>query len=150
MSLQIRLDSLTWSPLALSGTRKEASSNMVYRAFLKGVLLAALQQWVGAVTITDIQGASFLSPLRGEAVHNLTGIVTAKVRRTLAFRFIVHTLMGRFRIHARARSVRSCIRTVDGFGFLDPRRTLKKRPRLARPPDLHDLEDRPCASHRRG
>ena len=45
-----------------------------------GVVLAALQQLACAVSITDIQGASFLSPLLGQKVHNLTGIVTAKVR----------------------------------------------------------------------
>ncbi|KAI0373889.1 DNase I-like protein [Pilatotrama ljubarskyi] len=31
-----------------------------------------------AVSVTDIQGPAFLSPLRGQAVNNLTGVVTAK------------------------------------------------------------------------
>ncbi|KAI0688927.1 DNase I-like protein [Earliella scabrosa] len=51
---------------------------MVYQVLFKGAVLAALQQLACAVSITDIQGASFLSPLLGQKVHNLTGIVTAK------------------------------------------------------------------------
>ena len=57
---------------------------MVYQVLLKGAVLAALQQLACAVSITDIQGASFLSPLLGQKVHNLTGIVTAKVRFRLS------------------------------------------------------------------
>ncbi|KAI0755143.1 DNase I-like protein [Daedaleopsis nitida] len=51
---------------------------MVQRTLFKGVVLAALQQLACAVSITDIQGASFMTPLRGQTVQNLTGIVTAK------------------------------------------------------------------------
>lgn len=54
---------------------------------------AAMKQWVyaaaalavhialpvHAVSITDVQGPAFLSPLNGQTVNNLTGIVTAKV-----------------------------------------------------------------------
>ena len=32
-----------------------------------------------SVTVTDIQGDSFISPLVGQSVSNVTGIVTAKV-----------------------------------------------------------------------
>lgn len=35
---------------------------------------------IGAVTVTDIQGPSFRSPLVGHTVHDVPGIVTAKVR----------------------------------------------------------------------
>ncbi|KAI0714015.1 DNase I-like protein [Cerioporus squamosus] len=51
---------------------------MVHRAWATGAILALLQVLVRAVTVTDIQGPSWLSPLRGQTVHNLSGIVTAK------------------------------------------------------------------------
>ena len=53
---------------------------MKFRALVEGTFLAALLQLGCAVTVTDIQGASWLSPLQGQTVHNLSGIVTAKVR----------------------------------------------------------------------
>jgi hypothetical protein len=35
---------------------------------------------VTSTTITDIQGPAFRSPLVGQTVHNVTGLVAAKVR----------------------------------------------------------------------
>ena len=67
-------------PFVAPATRTAALSDMVSSALFKAAVVAALQELVCAVTITDIQGASFLSPLRGQSVQNLTGIVTAKVR----------------------------------------------------------------------
>ena len=44
-------------------------------------LVAALfVSGLGAVTITDIQGPAFRSPLVGQNVHDVPGVVTAKVR----------------------------------------------------------------------
>ncbi|TBU54650.1 DNase I-like protein [Dichomitus squalens] len=51
---------------------------MVYSILLRAVFLAALQQQARAVTIADIQGDAWISPLSGQKVHNLSGIVTAK------------------------------------------------------------------------
>ncbi|RPD62220.1 DNase I-like protein [Lentinus tigrinus ALCF2SS1-7] len=51
---------------------------MMHWGLAKGAVFAALLQLVRAVTVTDIQGASWLSPLKGQTVHNLSGIVTAK------------------------------------------------------------------------
>ncbi|KDR77188.1 hypothetical protein GALMADRAFT_225318 [Galerina marginata CBS 339.88] len=42
------------------------------------VLLASYFSIVSSVSITDIQGPAFLSPLVGQTVQNLTGLVTAK------------------------------------------------------------------------
>ena len=42
--------------------------------------LTALAVSVSAVSITEIQGTSFISPFNGKSVSNVTGIVTAKVR----------------------------------------------------------------------
>lgn len=44
--------------------------------------MLALGAAVGAVKISDIQGAAFQSPLAGQWVHNVTGVVTAKVSRS--------------------------------------------------------------------
>ena len=55
---------------------------MVFNALLKGAFLATLQQVVCAVSIADIQGASWVSTLSGQTVSNLTATVTAKVRRS--------------------------------------------------------------------
>ena len=35
---------------------------------------------VASLDVTDIQGPAFLSPYAGQTVHNVTGVVTAKVR----------------------------------------------------------------------
>ncbi|KAI8986194.1 DNase I-like protein [Trametes punicea] len=43
-----------------------------------GVVLTLHAGAVSAVSVTDIQGPAYLSPLRGQTVNNLTGIVTAK------------------------------------------------------------------------
>lgn len=43
--------------------------------------LLFLTSLVKATSITDIQGTSFSSPLVGQTVHNVTGVVTAKVCR---------------------------------------------------------------------
>nr|VWP01052.1 Small G-protein Ras2 [Ganoderma boninense] len=51
---------------------------MVFNAFLKGAFLATLQQVACAVSIADIQGASWVSTLSGQTVSNLTATVTAK------------------------------------------------------------------------
>ena len=48
-------------------------------AMLSPFLLAACFSVVSSVTVTDIQGPAFRSPLEGQTVNNLTGIVTAKV-----------------------------------------------------------------------
>lgn len=53
---------------------------MVFSTLLKGVFLATLQQVACAVSIADIQGASWVASLSGQTVSNLTGTVTAKVR----------------------------------------------------------------------
>ena len=42
-------------------------------------VLTLLISGILAVTISDIQGIAFQSPLAGQFVHGLTGIVTAKV-----------------------------------------------------------------------
>lgn len=67
---------------------------------------AAMKQWayaaaaalavqialpVQAVSITDIQGPAFISPLNGQTVNNLTGIVTAKVCLTSRLRLRSNT-----------------------------------------------------------
>ena len=44
------------------------------------VRLALVVPLVASVSITDIQGPAFQSPLAGQSVQNVTGIVTAKVR----------------------------------------------------------------------
>ncbi|KAM5533600.1 hypothetical protein V8D89_012713 [Ganoderma adspersum] len=51
---------------------------MVFSTLLKGAFLATLQQVACAVSIADIQGASWVSSLSGQTVSNLTGTVTAK------------------------------------------------------------------------
>ena len=62
---------------------------MVFKTLkLAGLAVAALQQLVSAVSVTDIQGPAYLSPLKGQKVQNLTGIVTAKVRFELTILFI--------------------------------------------------------------
>lgn len=38
-----------------------------------------------SVSVTDIQGPAFLSPLAGQWVSNLSGLVTAKVAQVLHF-----------------------------------------------------------------
>lgn len=48
-------------------------------AMLSSFVLAACFSLVSSVSVTDIQGSSFLSPLNGQHVSNLTGLVTAKV-----------------------------------------------------------------------
>jgi hypothetical protein len=40
--------------------------------------LLALLPFVHSTDITDIQGPAFRSPLEGQTVHNVTGVVTAK------------------------------------------------------------------------
>jgi hypothetical protein len=45
--------------------------------------LTALPALVQSITVADIQGSAFLSPYNGQTVHNLTGIVTAKVSAPL-------------------------------------------------------------------
>ncbi|CAA7261339.1 unnamed protein product [Cyclocybe aegerita] len=42
------------------------------------VFLSACLAGVSSVSITDIQGISYLSPLNGQTVNNVTGLVTAK------------------------------------------------------------------------
>ena len=42
--------------------------------------LAAPTVSVSAVSITNIQGTSLISPFNGKSISNVTGIVTAKVR----------------------------------------------------------------------
>lgn len=49
-------------------------------AFTAALLLASLIPDVHAVSITDIQGVSFQSPYAGLYVHDVTGVVAAKVR----------------------------------------------------------------------
>lgn len=46
--------------------------------------LLLLTSLVGAVSITDIQGPAFQSPYVGQVVHNVTGIVSAKVSLVLS------------------------------------------------------------------
>ena len=43
------------------------------------VLATSVATLAGCVSITDIQGPAFLSPLLGRTVTNITGVVTAKV-----------------------------------------------------------------------
>ncbi|KAI0643156.1 DNase I-like protein [Trametes meyenii] len=55
---------------------------MLHQVVKAGAAALALQivalEFVRAVSVTDIQGPAFLSPLKGQTVNNLTGIVTAK------------------------------------------------------------------------
>ena len=53
---------------------------MVHKAAVV-LVVTALQQLSAATSITDIQGPAYLSPLKGQTVHDVTGVVTAKVRR---------------------------------------------------------------------
>ncbi|EIN06964.1 DNase I-like protein [Punctularia strigosozonata HHB-11173 SS5] len=50
---------------------------MLLRLLPVAAALAGLVSLVRATDITDIQGPAFLSPLNGQKVHNVTGVVTA-------------------------------------------------------------------------
>ena len=51
----------------------------------------ALLPLVYSVSIADIQGPAFQSPLEGQSVKGVTGVVTAKVRRVaLAYSEVLH------------------------------------------------------------
>ena len=47
------------------------------------VLVASLVALVDATTIAEIKGTSFLSPLVGKVVYDVTGVVVAKVSTAL-------------------------------------------------------------------
>ena len=47
--------------------------------------VVALTERLGGISITDIQGTSFLSPYAGKTVESVVGTVTAKVHPTLRF-----------------------------------------------------------------
>ena len=53
-------------------------------------VLALLVNGAFAITISEIQGIAFQSPLAGQFVHGLTGVVTAKVPK---FREFFRTLL---------------------------------------------------------
>ena len=44
-----------------------------------------------STTITDIQGSAWLSPLVGQTIHNLTGLITAKVSSTMIYFSLLFT-----------------------------------------------------------
>lgn len=52
---------------------------------LLAIALAILPNFIDATRITDIQGSAFQSPLTGQTVHKVTGVVVAKVRPLLLF-----------------------------------------------------------------
>ncbi len=56
---------------------------MYYGALV--TLLTGFLSLVDATTIAEIKGSSFLSPLAGKVVHEVTGVVTAKVSNYLTF-----------------------------------------------------------------
>ena len=56
-----------------------------YAQGLLAIALAIFPDFIHATRITDIQGSAFQSPLTGQTVHRVTGVVVAKVRPFLLF-----------------------------------------------------------------
>lgn len=58
---------------------------MVRSLFSAVAAATLLPAALAALTAGDIQGPAFLSPYNGQTVHNVTGIVTAKVLSVTVF-----------------------------------------------------------------
>ena len=69
------MDSLTCSLANLTVQTGEMLSALA--------LAACIATVARSVSVTDIQGPAFLSPLVGQTVANVTGVVTAKVKHIL-------------------------------------------------------------------
>lgn len=71
-----------FAPWEFPSTFAPSTAAMKRWAYAAAALAVQIALPVQAVSITEIQGPAFISPLNGQTVNNLTGIVTAKVRPT--------------------------------------------------------------------